>query len=823
MMEATLSIIATLNVVAPASLVFGDRDWLLPAAIVAGVGIVVALVVSRRRLAALGLATTCRIVGWLLICACLIDPLWSSARPRRGANVLAVVTDASRSHLVTLSPEQTRADLLREVLNRGELSEPNGWINRIDQDFELQRYLVSDRLERVDLLEGVEFDRPASNVCSALEQLRERFAGQPLAGIVLLSDGNATDQFADDSSVADALNGLPPVYPVIMSDASGAADIAIGTVAVNQTAFDDAPVTIQVQTNHSHAAGYKVQMTLLDDQGVSLETKTQSAGDESPFRFEARPQTGGTVFYTVRATLLDAADQPAETEATTVNNQRLVAVDRGSDKRRVLYVSGRPNWEYKFLRRAIETDPQTELVGLIRIARKEAKFDFRGREGESSNSLFRGFDKTEQELAEEFDEPVLIRLGTKDETELAGGFPETAEELFGYDAVILDDIEAQFFTADQLQLLYQLVSKRGGGLLMMGGQESFRQGEYDRTPVGELLPVDLHKEVATPSGPVRLNLTREGWLQPWVRLRSGEEAERQRLTQMPGFVTLNTSSQVRPGAVVMATVSDAAGQQYPALVTQRFGRGRSAALCVGDSWRWRMNEGRRRLQDFAVDARDPGERPIEAGEDPEEDLNDHARACRQMVRWLVGEVPQRLNVSVIPEPTLGLATVRLVADVKGEDFESREDADVSFVVTKPDGETVELTGEVSENITGRFEAVMSAIDAGAYTAEVTATIHRLEQEPDQLSATVGWASQPDQKEMASVGVNSKFLSDIAVATGGRLVELDQLDSFVDDLARSDAPLVEVWSWPIWHQWWVFGIAVGCFVADWTMRRRLGLP
>lgn len=805
------------------SLVFGDREWLWPAAMVAITGIVLALVVSRRRLAALGLATACRITGWLLICACLIDPLWSSARPRRGANVLAVVTDISRSHLVTLSPDQTRADLLREVLNQGELSEPNGWINRIDQDFELQRYTVSDRLERVDLLEGVEFDRPASNLCSALEQLQERFAGQPLAGIVLLSDGNATDRFANDAAVAEALNDLPPVYPVIVSGDSGAPDIAIGTVAVNQTAFDDAPVTIQVQTTQVHADGHKVQVTLLNDKGVALETKTQSASEESPFRFEARPETAGTVFYSVRAALLDASGQPVAAEATDVNNQRLVAVDRGSDKRRVLYVSGRPNWEYKFLRRAVETDPQTELVGLIRIARKEAKFDFRGREGESSNSLFRGFDKTEQELAEEFDEPVLVRLGTKDADELAGGFPEKAEELFAYDAVILDDIEAEFFTADQLQLLYQFVSKRGGGLLMMGGQESFRQGEYDRTPVGELLPVDLHREMAAPSGPVRLNLTREGWLQPWVRLRSGEEAERQRLTQMPGFVTLNTSSQVRPGAVVMATVSDAAGQEYPALVTQRFGRGRTAALCVGDSWRWRMNEGRRRLQDFAVDAQSPGDRPIAAGEQPEEDLNDHARACRQMVRWLVGEVPKRLNVSVVAEPALGLATVRLVADVKGEDFEAREDADVRFVVTKPDGETVELTGELSEDITGRFEAVMSAIDAGAYTAEVAATIHRLDQQPDQLSASVGWASQPDQKEMASVSVNTRFLADIAAATGGELVEVDQLQQFVDDLAQGDAPLVEVWSWPIWHQWWVFGLAVGCFVADWTMRRRQGLP
>ena len=802
-----------------ATLVPGDRSWVAPAIGVAVVGVIIAFWVSRNRLASLGLATFCRILGWLLITACLVNPLWSSARPRSGANVLAVVTDTSRSLLVSIGNEQTRADLFGAALNRGELTEPNGWINRIDQDFELQRYSVSDRLERIDSFEDIVFDRPASNLCSALEQLQQRFSGQPLAGIVFLTDGNATDDFES----LDALKTLAPVYPILVDEADGSPDVAIGSVTVNQTAFDDAPVTIQVQTKQVHADGQKIQITLLNDKGVPLETKTQIAGEESAVRFEARPDSGGTVFYNVKAQLLDKDDKPIEGEATSINNERLVAVDRGSEKRRVLYVSGRPNWEFKFLRRAAETDPQTELVGLIRIAKKEAKFDFRGREGETSNSLFRGFDQTEQELAEEFDEPVLVRLGTKDETELEGGFPEKPEELFAYDAIIVDDIEADFFTADQLQLIYEFVSKRGGGFLMMGGQESFRQGEYDRTPVGELLPVDLHRDVPGPTGSFQLSLTRDGWLQPWIRLRSNEEAEKLRVAQMPAFVTINATSFIRPGAVVMAKISDDSGNEFPALVTQRFGRGRSAALCIGDFWRWRMNEGRRRLQDFSLQARNLTAGPIAPGEEPEEDLNDHARACRQMVRWLVADVPKRLDVSVKPAPTLGLGTVRLIADIKGKDFEVREDAAVRFVVTKPNGEKTEIAGEPSEDVIGRFEVVMSAIEPGAYTAEVVATLNEAGQLPEELTATTGWASQPDQEEMASVAANSRFLNDVAAATGGRVIGMAELDSFVDDLANSDAPLVEVWSWPIWHQWWVFVVAVGCFVTDWTLRRRLGLP
>ena len=63
-------------------------------------------------------------------------------------------------------------------------------------------------------------------------------------------------------------------------------------------------------------------------------------------------------------------------EQTLANNSRLVVVDQGGGPYRVLYVSGRPNWEFKFLRRAIAEDEQVQLVGLLRIARRQPKFDF---------------------------------------------------------------------------------------------------------------------------------------------------------------------------------------------------------------------------------------------------------------------------------------------------------------------------------------------------------------------------------------------------------------------------------------------------------------
>ncbi|MCS6863416.1 MAG: glutamine amidotransferase, partial [Abditibacteriales bacterium] len=186
---------------------------------------------------------------------------------------------------------------------------------------------------------------------------------------------------------------------------------------------------------------------------------------------------------------------------------------------------------------------------------------------------------------------MLIRLNTRDEYELRGGFPKLPEDLYAYHAVILDDVESEFFSHDQMALLEKFVSERGGGFLMLGGAESFRQGRYERTPVAHLLPVYLDRiEDSRPLEGLKLNFTREGWLQPWARLRSDESEEKARLEEMPPFQVLNRVRDIKPGASVIATVTDARGGQHPAIVVQRYGHGRVGAVLLGDVWRWGMRD-----------------------------------------------------------------------------------------------------------------------------------------------------------------------------------------------------------------------------------------
>ena len=75
-------------------------------------------------------------------------------------------------------------------------------------------------------------------------------------------------------------------------------------------------------------------------------------------------------------------------------------------------------------------------------------------------------------------------------------------------------MEASFFSADQMLLLRRFVNQRGGGLMMLGGIDSFESGGYQKTPVGEALPVYLGK-----SG--NIGNLRDGESYSWELTREG--------------------------------------------------------------------------------------------------------------------------------------------------------------------------------------------------------------------------------------------------------------------------------------------------------------
>ena len=78
-------------------------------------------------------------------------------------------------------------------------------------------------------------------------------------------------------------------------------------------------------------------------------------------------------------------------------------------------------------------------------------------------------------------------------------------------------------------------------------------------------------------------------------------------------------------------------------------------------------------------------------------------------------------------------------------------------------------------------------------------------------------------DFRTLAVNRPLLEKIAKQSGGELVNLHSLDSFVAGLPNRKIPLTESWTYPLWHQWQVFLIALDCLVGEWGLRRWKGLP
>ena len=736
-----------------------------------------------------GIRVACAAIKFLavaLLLLMLFEPTWVGQTPKPGSNDFLVLVDNGEGMQI-----QEAGKTLDDLKSAHQST--TSWFGELDELFRLETFTFDSRLRKANGFEGIDFNGQRSDLVHSVESMAQRYAKRPLAGMFVFSDGNATD-----AERLEELDVEVPIFPVIVESEKTRRDMAVGEISVADSAFEDAPITISASAKVEGMKGKTAILTVTDSEGVEVhqeEHKIATDEETHPFRVRFRPVKTGVSFYEIA--VRDSAEKSSE--VTLRNNAQTIAIDRGRGPYRVLYLTGRPNWEYKFLRRALAPDDEIDLVGLIRVAKREPKFVWRGRKGEATNPLFRGFQKNLPEGEKSYDKPVLIRLNVADSEELRGGFPKERDILFSdYHCIIIDDLEAEFFTEDQQLLIEKFVNLRGGSVLMLGGQESMQWGDYSRTPIGQMLPVYLDQFAkGKPAAGATLKLTREGWLEPWARLRLTEEEEDIRLAHMPDFRAINQLKAIKPGATPVATVVDAERRTYPALVTHHFGEGRVAVMTIGDVWRWGMKD-----------------------ESLHEDMD---KWWRQLVRWLVADVPEFIQVSTEWADERGFAKRKVEVRVRNREFRPEENATVELRIVHPgladDEEFSKVFAEPSLEEPGLFTAEFACAESGAH--HVTAVVD----DADGVrlgESEAGWSWNPAAEEFASLRANREFLADLAERTGGRLVEKAELKDFVRGLPTMEVPITETWARPLWHQAWVFLLAILLFAAEWGLRRWKGL-
>lgn len=175
--------------------------------------------------------------------------------------------------------------------------------------------------------------------------------------------------------------------------------------------------------------------------------------------------------------------------------------------------------------------------------------------------------------------------------EAATAFPDTAEKMAAFDAIIVSDIGANTLllhpdvwlkgepVPNRLKLLREW-TRNGGGLIMIGGYLTFQgidgRGRWRRTPVEEALPVSClpyDDRIEVPEG-----------FKPVVTGDAAHPVLAGLGTDWPLLLGAN-EVELKEGATVLASLPEEEGG-FPLLVTGSFGKGRTLAWTsdIGPHW-----------------------------------------------------------------------------------------------------------------------------------------------------------------------------------------------------------------------------------------------
>ncbi|MGE3520072.1 MAG: glutamine amidotransferase, partial [Vicinamibacterales bacterium] len=431
---------------------------------------------------------------------------------------------------------------------------------------------------------------------------------------------------------------------------------------------------------------------------------------------------------------------------------------------RVLYLEGEPRFEAKFVRRAVADDENLAVTILQRTA-----------------------------------EDKYLRLDVESPDEVVGGFPKTREELFGYRAIILGSVEAASFSPDQLRMLADFVSKRGGGLLMLGGRRSFAEGGWAGTPVAEVLPVQFDggprgNNDAPYFSRLTVHPTRAGAVFPVVQLADDERGSVAKWDEMPAVSAVNQVRSVKPGATVLLTGTTDTRQEQIVLAYQRYGRGKALALPIQDSWIWKMDA------TVAV-----------------EDMT-HAMFWRRLVRWLVDGVPEPVALTSAIDRVEPGEPLNLTAEVVDPAFVEVNDAQVVAQITSPTGKITEVPLEWTVTKDGEYHGQFVTDEAGTYEVKTSAT-----RDGKPLGAsTLHTRASAGDAEYFDAAMRASLLERVAEETGGRFFTPDTVASLPEAINFSGRGVTVVEERELWDMPILLLALLALIGAEWGYRRARGL-
>jgi uncharacterized membrane protein len=701
-----------------------------------------------------------RVAVLALVLFCLFRPalVLSTVVPQR--SFVGVLLDDSRSMQIADVDGKPRGTFIHETFG----PEGSPLARALSDKFLMRYFRFSESTDRLSDTSSLTFSGASTQLARSLDRSLSELSNVPLAGLVVVTDG------ADNSSdsVSDVLLNLQakkvPVYTVGLGRERFTKDIEVSRVEAPRTVLQGSSLVVDVTLSQRGFDGETVRLDVEDEgrivnsRDITLSGESEATTVRTHFTVS---EPGARVFRFKVAV--------AGGEMVTQNNAREQLIQVEPRREKILYFEGEPRFELKFIRRAVADDKNLQVVCLQRTA--EGKF---------------------------------LRLDVDDSEELASGFPKTREELFRYRGIVLGSVEASHFTHDQLRMLADFVSQRGGGLLALGGRLSFSEGGYAGTPVDEVLPVvlepvEISPETEEASAPgfyasLKVSPTPFGTTHPVTQLDDDPKNIASRFEKLPPLLTLNDLRAVKPGATVLLEGSGDGVSEQPILSFQRFGRGKAIAFTVNDSWQWQMHH-----------------------DIPLEDMT-HELFWRRLLRWLVSYVPDQVTVATDKSRYAQGENVTLTAEVDDDRFLKVNNAQVQATVHSPSGEAVDLPMEWTVDKDGEYRASFAPAEKGIHEIKV-----EVEREGTVLGTSTSFFEVEDlDDEYFQAEMRAPLLERIARETNGRFYRPEDVSRLAEDMSYTEGGTTIRERRDLWDMPAVFLLILGLVSAEWSYRKYRGL-
>lgn len=774
----------------------------LPVVVLAGAGVALAAAVALGHLATRGAPWKVRAGLFALraalalaVLALLLEPGLRLMATSREANRVVVAVDTSGS-MAEEEGEHTRVQeaaraaqrVVEDLAGRERPFAPEVWL--FDEEW---RRAGPDDLARLTSGalpaqgKGSRVALPVTSTSAGARADGER----PFGGLVVISDGADTSglERALTPEVREAATALgAPVHTVLVGEPARFKDLALASAIADEFAFVRNKITVDVIVRHKGFAGQRVPLTLREDgrpvattevvlPGEGSSDDGDAAGDgtnegraegtaanevKATFTFE--PQRAGKRIYTISAPVLP--------EEVVVENNRIdFTLKLIRDRIRVLQVAGRPSWDERFVRRLLKENPSVDLISFF-ILRSTTDV------ANASN----------RELS-------LIPFPTRE---------LFTEELDSFDVVIFQDFNFRPYQMGMyLENVKRFVEESGGGFMMLGGDLSFSEGEYDGTPVADILPVTLLPGTGHLSTEDFVPLvTDAGKSHPITDL--GDVTSGEGYEALPPLEGVNLVAGLAEGAETLLAhpFLNVDGQGAPVVAVREVGKGRSMAVLTDSTWMWSLphvgNGGR-------GDA--------------------HRRFYANALRWLIRdpELSRAKIVVDLPDAAKGVEP-GVAVPLEVRTFNARyqpEGKDPVKITLTPLDAPDSTPPIVIEGVTGddgTFRAPFTPPSAGAWRARVEAR--------DQTGTTAIGADEDafvvraTATEKLHREPRADVLQALAAAGAGRFVSASDVVGlpFVDrEVERVHRQRTE----PLWNQGWSLALVVLFAGLEWWWRRRRG--